>query len=79
MASFTAFFIIMILVNAFSKCMDCSYAVNRSKPMVNGRTHVPVMTASQKALNASFRLILLTFFENFICILLNFKAVSSII
>lgn len=76
LAIFCTMFLLMILLNAFAKCLDCSYAASKGNVIPNGRTHVPRMTASQKAMNASFRLILFTFFEFFICILVNFKAVS---
>lgn len=77
LAVFVAFFVIMILANATALCLDCGHGTSKSKAVPNGRTHVPIMSSSQKALNAFFRLILFTFFEFFVCILINFKAVSS--
>ena len=77
LAALIALFVLTSWCIIFAKCMDCSYLKSEKKPVPNGREMARNLTYGQLALNCFFRLVMLTFLEFFICILINLKAVSN--
>ncbi len=77
LAAIIALFVLTIVFIFIAECMDCSYLNSQKKPVPNGREMARNLTYGQKAFNCFFRLIMLTFLEFFICILINLKAVSN--
>ena len=65
---------LLLLALVLAKGIDCSYVTDKKQTNPNGRTEVRTLTASQKVSNMIFRLLLVTFMEIFICLLINFKA-----
>jgi len=76
LAALIALFVLTSWFIIFAKCMDCSYLKSEKKPVPNGREMARNLTYGQLALNCFFRLVMLTFLEFFLCILINLKAVS---
>ena len=75
---FLALFGIIFLAQLFAKCADCMYvASDPKKPMPNGRTEVIHMSTVYKTVNMFFRMLLFTFLELFICLLINFKVETN--
>ena len=52
-------------------------ASDPKKPLPNGRTEVINMSSVYKTVNMFFRLLLFTFLELFICLLINFKVETN--
>lgn len=68
---------LLLVAMVFAKCIDCSYVSSLAQPNPNGRTHVRVLTATQKVVNVMFRMLKVFFLELFICILINMEAKTS--
>ena len=75
---FVAIFALTLISLVIAKCLDSTYVTDvLSQPLPNGRTEVRRFTSTQKVSNVMFRLLLASFLEFFICILVNIKTVSA--
>ena len=78
LAPFVFLFLLFVLAQLVAKCADCTYVrIVLKKPQPNGRSLSRSMTMTQKTLNGLVRLLVVTQTEFFICLFINFKAVSG--
>ena len=68
---------LLALLILLSMLKDCGRTTVPPQPNPNGRTDVRSMSNTSKAINSFVRFFMISFFEVFICLLINFKAVSS--
>lgn len=75
---FIVAFIVLMLMQLFAKCADCTYvSIVRKEAQPNGRGLVRTLTLTQKMQNCMARFLMVTQLEFFICLFINFKAVST--
>ena len=79
LASIMSIFLLLLIFLLYGFLKDMGRTKLGQIPTPNGRTEVRYMSNTTKAINTFVRFMLLTFFEVFVCLLVNFKSVSKIL